>query len=103
MASFRQRKHWLSLIGLWADLRLSCFQYPETSGFIQFFNNVKQSFEVFDAALRALLLADDKVERTLFIEADGGMWKLAARQTVKKFLEEELSALVEAGDVIVTL
>ena len=38
-----------------------------------------------------------------FIEADGGMWKLAARQTVKKFLEEELSALVEAGDVIVTL
>ena len=38
-----------------------------------------------------------------FIEADGGMWKLAARQTVKKFLEDALSEFVESGAVIIAL
>lgn len=38
-----------------------------------------------------------------FIEADGGMWKLAARQTIKNYLEERLSAEVENGDVVVAL
>ena len=38
-----------------------------------------------------------------FTEADGGMWKLAARQTVKKFLEEQLSQEVSDGTVIIAL
>jgi len=38
-----------------------------------------------------------------FIEADGGMWKLAARQAVKAFLEDKLSDLVADGAVIVAL
>ena len=38
-----------------------------------------------------------------FIEADGGMWKLAARETIKKFLEERLAKEVEEGSVIVAL
>lgn len=38
-----------------------------------------------------------------FIEADGGMWKLEARNTVKKYLEDALAADVEAGRVIIVL
>lgn len=38
-----------------------------------------------------------------FIEADGGMWRLAARETVKKFLEEKLSKEIEDGAVFVAL
>lgn len=38
-----------------------------------------------------------------FIEADGGMWKLDARKTIKAYLEKELSDLIEAGKVTVAL
>lgn len=38
-----------------------------------------------------------------FIEADGGMWKLAARETIKKFLEENLPDEIENGTVVVAL
>lgn len=38
-----------------------------------------------------------------FIEADGGMWKLEARNTVKAYLEDALKAEVEAGSVVVML
>ena len=38
-----------------------------------------------------------------FTEADGGMWKLEARETVKKFLEEKLSEEVAAGTVYIAL
>lgn len=38
-----------------------------------------------------------------FIEADGGMWKLKARETIKKFLEEQLSQEVSNGTVIIAL
>lgn len=38
-----------------------------------------------------------------FIEADGGMWKLVARQTVARFLEEQLRDEVERGEVVVAL
>ena len=38
-----------------------------------------------------------------FIEADGGMWRLAARETVKKFLEEKLSKEIEDGTVFISL
>lgn len=38
-----------------------------------------------------------------FTEADGGMWKLQARETVKKFLEDALKDLVTGGKVFVAL
>ena len=38
-----------------------------------------------------------------FIEADGGMWKLEARNTVKKYLEEALEAEIQAGADVVVL
>ena len=38
-----------------------------------------------------------------FTEADGGMWKLTARETVKKFLEEQLRQEVDEGSVIIAL
>lgn len=38
-----------------------------------------------------------------FIEADGGMWKLAARQTVKAYLEEALQAEIQSGAVTIML
>lgn len=38
-----------------------------------------------------------------FIEADGGMWKLTARQTVKAFLEEALADEVAEGTVVIAL
>lgn len=38
-----------------------------------------------------------------FTEADGGMWKLTARETVKKFLEEQLRQEVDEGSIIIAL
>lgn len=38
-----------------------------------------------------------------FTEADGGMWKLKARETVKAFLEDKLAKEVEDGTVIIAL
>lgn len=38
-----------------------------------------------------------------FTEADGGMWKLTARQTIKAFLEERLSQEVGEGSVVIAL
>lgn len=38
-----------------------------------------------------------------FVEADGGMWKLAARETVKKHLEAALESEVSAGQVVISL
>lgn len=38
-----------------------------------------------------------------FIEADGGMWKLKARETVKTFLEDKLQKEIQDGAVIVAL
>ena len=38
-----------------------------------------------------------------FIEADGGMWRLTARNTVRTFLVENLTAEIESGKVIVAL
>lgn len=49
-----------------------------------------------------LLRLNDNGDIGLF-EADGGMWKLRARETVKAFLEDKLSDLVQAGSVIVAL
>lgn len=49
-----------------------------------------------------LLRMDEEGNIGLF-EADGGMWKLTARQTVKAFLEEQLAELVENGSVYIAL
>lgn len=38
-----------------------------------------------------------------FTEADGGMWKLRARETVKAFLEARLKKEIEGGQVIAAL
>lgn len=38
-----------------------------------------------------------------FIEADGGMWKLQARETIKGYLEEAFAAEIQAGAVVVAL
>ena len=38
-----------------------------------------------------------------FTEADGGMWKLKARQTVKAFLEEQLAEEVAGNGVYIAL
>lgn len=38
-----------------------------------------------------------------FTEADGGMWKLDARKTIAKYLEENLKDLVESGHVVIAL
>lgn len=46
---------------------------------------------------------DDSGRGISFIEADGGMWKLTARETIKKFLEEQLQQEVGEGSVIIAL
>lgn len=38
-----------------------------------------------------------------FTEADGGMWKLKARETIKAFLEDKLSEDIADGSVVVAL
>lgn len=38
-----------------------------------------------------------------FIEADGGMWKLAARNTIKMYLEKALEDEITTGSVVVVL
>ena len=38
-----------------------------------------------------------------FTEADGGMWKLKARETIKAFLEERLQQEVSTGAVVIAL
>lgn len=49
-----------------------------------------------------LLRLDDDANVGLF-EADGGMWKLKARETIKEFLSEQLKEEVETGRVIIAL
>lgn len=38
-----------------------------------------------------------------FTEADGGMWKLTARKTIKAFLEEQLRPEVDSGKIVVMM
>lgn len=38
-----------------------------------------------------------------FTEADGGMWKLTARKTIKAFLEEKLQSEIEDGRIVVMM
>lgn len=47
------------------------------------------------------ILRVDDGGRIGFFEADGGVWKLEAKQNVAKYLEENLSELVKTGDAVV--
>ena len=38
-----------------------------------------------------------------FVEADGGMWKFIARNTIKKYLEDFFKDEIEKGNVVITL
>ncbi len=38
-----------------------------------------------------------------FIEADGGMWKLKARQTVKEYFDKALASEIQDGSIVVAL
>lgn len=38
-----------------------------------------------------------------FTEADGGMWKLEARKTIKAYLEEALKDMIDDGRVVVMM
>lgn len=49
-----------------------------------------------------LLRMDEEGNIGLF-EADGGMWKLKARETVKAYLETQLHKEVQDGTVIIAL
>lgn len=52
----------------------------------------------------AELIAQDLEKEAMSItEADGGMWKLKARQTVKAFLEEQLAEEVAGNGVYIAL
>lgn len=48
-----------------------------------------------------LIRVDERAIR--FIGADGGMWKLTARQTIKAFLAERFAEEIAAGTVVVAL
>jgi len=47
------------------------------------------------------LLRVDKDRGIGFFEADGGVWKLEAKQNIAKYFERELEDLIEAGKVVV--
>lgn len=49
-----------------------------------------------------LLRIDDKGRVGLF-EADGGAWKLAAKENIMRYFEEKLKDMIEEGKVIVTM
>lgn len=58
--------------------------------------------EVDQPASQFVFRVDEKRNVTL-AEADGGMWKLEARRTVKQYLTDALADEIKAGRVIVTL
>ena len=58
--------------------------------------------EVEQPASEFILRLDNNASIGL-LEADGGMWKLVARETIKKFLEEKLAEEINAGAVYIAL
>lgn len=61
-----------------------------------------RTFQEIEQPLGLFLIRID--ERGIsFVEADGGMWKLEARKTIKEYLEEHLADEIEAGRVTVML
>lgn len=61
-----------------------------------------RTFQEVEQPLGRFLIRIDERGIT-FTEADGGMWKLTARQTVAAWLTEQLQAEVDAGQVVVAL
>lgn len=62
-----------------------------------------RTFQEVEQPESEFLLRLDKDEGVGLFEADGGMWKLRARETVKAFLEAQLAEEVSSGAVIVAL
>ena len=61
-----------------------------------------RTFQEVEQPESAFLIRVD--ERSIrFIGADGGMWKLKARQTIKEFLEQHFTDEIESGTVVVAL
>lgn len=57
--------------------------------------------EVEQPASQFLIRVSDK--GISFVEADGGMWKLEAKQTIVKHLEAKLESHIEAGSVVLAI
>lgn len=62
-----------------------------------------RTFQEVEQPESEFLLRMDEAGNIGLFEADGGMWKLTARQTIKAFLEQELSDLIAADAVYVAL
>ena len=50
-----------------------------------------------------IILRVDENGRIGLFEADGGVWKLEAKQNVKEYLAVELDDLVKSGQVVVMM
>lgn len=61
-----------------------------------------RTFQEIDQPLGLFLIRIDE-HGISFVEADGGMWKLEARKTIKAYLEEHLKDEIERGSVVVML
>lgn len=62
-----------------------------------------RTFQEVEQPESEFLLRLDGDGRVGLFEADGGMWKLKARQTVKEYFEEALADEIQEGSVVVTL
>lgn len=62
-----------------------------------------RTFQEVEQPVSQFVFRVDNKRNVTLAEADGGMWKLAARRTVKQYLCDELAAEIAAGRVIVTL
>ena len=62
-----------------------------------------RTFQEVDQPESEFLLRLDEEGNIGLFEADGGMWKLTARQTIKACLEEKLADLVAANTVYIAL
>lgn len=62
-----------------------------------------RTFQEVDQPASQFVFRVDNKRNIMLAEADGGMWKLAARRTVKQYLCDELAEEIAAGRVIVTL
>lgn len=62
-----------------------------------------RTFQEVDQPASEFVFRVDEKRNVTLAEADGGMWKLYARRTVKDFLTAALADEIKAGRVIVTL
>ena len=62
-----------------------------------------RTFQEVEQPESEFLLRMDEAGNIGLFEADGGMWKLTARQTVKAFLDAKLADMVTSGAVFIAL